>query len=64
VFPLATGALAPLRAYWEARGSGEFSSLWAGQAAALAFEEDAGAFTHRLWREARSRLAELRLEPS
>lgn len=63
VFPLETGALAPPRGYWEARGSGEFSSLWAGQTAALAREEDAGAFTERLWREARSRLVQLHMEP-
>lgn len=30
-FPLAGGAMAPLRAAAEARGSGEFSPLWAGQ---------------------------------
>ena len=30
-FPLATAAVAPLRAHWEARGSGDFSPLWAGQ---------------------------------
>lgn len=30
-FPLATSALLPLRAAAEARGSGEFSSLWSGQ---------------------------------
>jgi nitronate monooxygenase len=30
-FPLAGGALAPLRAAAEAAGSGDFSSLWAGQ---------------------------------
>jgi nitronate monooxygenase len=30
-FPLATAAMAPLRAHWEARGSGDFSPLWAGQ---------------------------------
>ncbi len=34
-FPLASGALAPLRAKAEAQGSGDFSPLWAGQAAAL-----------------------------
>jgi nitronate monooxygenase len=34
-FPLAAGALAPLRAKAEAAGSGDFSPLWAGQAAAL-----------------------------
>lgn len=30
-FPLATAAIAPLRAHWEARGSSDFSPLWAGQ---------------------------------
>ncbi|HEY4080111.1 MAG TPA: nitronate monooxygenase [Burkholderiaceae bacterium] len=34
-FPLAGGALAPLRAACEAKGSGDFSSMWSGQAAAL-----------------------------
>jgi nitronate monooxygenase len=62
-FPFATGAVAPLRAYWEKRGSGDYSPLWAGQAAALAREEDAGALTERLWREAKETLAALRLEP-
>jgi len=62
-FPLATAAVAPLRAYWEKRGSSDYSPLWAGQAAALAREEDAGALTERLWREAKETLAALRLEP-
>lgn len=30
-FPLATAAIAPLRAHAESRGSGDFSPLWAGQ---------------------------------
>jgi nitronate monooxygenase len=30
-FPLATAAMAPLRAHWEAQASGDFSPLWAGQ---------------------------------
>ena len=30
-FPLATGAVAPLRACAERQGSGDFSPLWAGQ---------------------------------
>ncbi|MSP45535.1 MAG: nitronate monooxygenase [Xanthobacteraceae bacterium] len=34
-FPLAGGALAPLRAKAEAAGSGDFSPMWSGQAAAL-----------------------------
>ena len=63
VFPLATGAVAPLRAHWEKRGSADYSPLWAGQAAALAREEDAGALTERLWREAKATLTALRLEP-
>ncbi len=62
-FPLATGAVAPLRAYWKQRGAGDFSPLWAGQAAGLACEEDAGALTERLWREAKETLAALALEP-
>lgn len=62
-FPLAAGAAAPLRAYWEKRGSADYSPLWAGQAAALAREEDAGPLTERLWREATAALAMLRLEP-
>lgn len=61
-FPLAAGALAPLRAHWEKQGLGDFLPLWAGQAAALGREEDAGALTEWLWREAKARLAELRLE--
>ena len=61
-FPLATGAVAPLRAHWEKRGSGEYSPLWAGEAAALAREEDAGALTRRIWAEARERLTALKLD--
>jgi nitronate monooxygenase len=34
-FPLAAGALAPLHAKTQAMGSGDFSTMWAGQAAAL-----------------------------
>jgi nitronate monooxygenase len=34
-FPLAGGALAPLHAKAQAQGSGDFSSMWAGQAAGL-----------------------------
>lgn len=30
-FPLATAAIAPLRAHWEKQGSGDFSPLWSGQ---------------------------------
>ena len=55
-FPLAAGALAPLKAAAEAKGRDDFTSLWAGQAAALAREEPAGALTRRLAEEARARL--------
>lgn len=51
-FPLASGALAPLRAAAEAQGSGDFSPLWAGEAAGMAREMDAAALIWLLWREA------------
>lgn len=51
-FPLATGAIAPLRAAAEKTGSSDFSPVWSGEAGALAREEDAGALTLRLWEEA------------
>ena len=50
-FPLAAAAAAPLRAAAERRGSGDFSPLWAGEAAALARDESAEALTRRLWAE-------------
>lgn len=62
-FPLAMGAVAPLRAFHEKRGSGDYSPLWAGQAAELAREEDASALTTRLWSEAKAVLGAVRLAP-
>ncbi|MBC9178893.1 NAD(P)H-dependent flavin oxidoreductase [Pseudoroseomonas ludipueritiae] len=47
-FPTAGGSLAPLRGHTEPRGSGDFMSLWAGQAAALGREMPAGELTRRL----------------
>lgn len=47
-FPLASAALAPLRAQAEAQGSGDFSPLWAGQAAHRAQPGSAAAITERL----------------
>jgi len=47
-FPLAAGALAPLRAKAEAQGSGDFSPMWAGQAAALGRAEPAADLTRTL----------------
>jgi len=53
-FPLAAGAAAPLRTAAEKRGSGDFSPLWAGEAAALTRDEGAEALTRRLWAEAQA----------
>lgn len=51
-FPLAGGALTPLRAAAESRGSGDFMSLWAGQGAPLGRERGAGALTRELAEQA------------
>jgi nitronate monooxygenase len=47
-FPRAAEALGPLRTRAESIGSGDFSPLWAGQAAAMAQEIPAGALTKML----------------
>lgn len=52
-FPLATAAMAPLRAAAEAQGSSDFSPLWAGQNAAHMQAGSAADITHRFiaaWR--------------
>jgi nitronate monooxygenase len=59
-FPLAAGALAPLRAKAEAQGSGDFSPLWAGQAASLGRTLPAGELTRKLAADALTRLCEMR----
>lgn len=51
-FPLAGGALAPLGAKAKAQGSSDFSSVWAGQAAALGRDLPARELTATLGREA------------
>jgi len=51
-FPMAAGAIAPLRAKAEAAGSGGFSPLWAGQAAGMAQEVTAGELTQKRARDA------------
>jgi len=51
-FPLAGGALAPLRTASEKAGSDDFMSLWAGQAASLGREMGAGELTRTLAKEA------------
>jgi nitronate monooxygenase len=53
-FPLAAGALAPLHAKAQAQGSGDFSSMWAGQAASLGREMPARELTTKLAEEAQT----------
>jgi nitronate monooxygenase len=55
-FPNAANAIAPLRAAAEKAGSGEFSPLWSGQAAALGRPLPAGELTKKLAAEALERL--------
>jgi nitronate monooxygenase len=55
-FPLASGALAPLHAKAQAQGSGDFSPMLAGQAAALAREMPAGALIDALASQAQALL--------
>lgn len=58
-FPNAAPAIAPLRSKAEAAGSGDFSPLWAGQAARLTCELPAAELTKRLAEEALARLRSL-----
>ncbi len=58
-FPLASAALAPLRAKAEKEGSGDFSPLWSGQAAALGRDIPAGELTRRIADEALAVLGQL-----
>jgi nitronate monooxygenase len=58
-FPLAAGAVQPLRVKAEAQGSGDFSPLWSGQAVALGRELGAGDLTRRLAAEALDHLRRL-----
>ncbi|MEB0077659.1 nitronate monooxygenase [Pseudomonas sp. CCI3.2] len=51
-FPLAGGALIPLRARSEPQGSGDFLNLWAGQAVGLKHELSAEALTRQLGAQA------------
>jgi len=51
-FPLATAAIAPLRKAAESAGSGDFSPLWAGQAAPLARPMPAAELTRKLSEDA------------
>jgi nitronate monooxygenase len=57
-FPMASNAIAPLRAAGEKAGSGDFSPLWSGQAAALGRSMPAAELTRKLAAEAQARLAQ------
>ena len=57
-FPNASNAMLPLRFKAEAAGSGEFSPLWCGQAAAFAREVPIGVLTRQLAEEALTRVRE------
>jgi nitronate monooxygenase len=56
-FPRAGGSHVPLRKVAEAKGSGDFSNMWSGQAARLGVELPAGDLTRKLAREALQRLS-------
>lgn len=58
-FPFAGGALAPLKAKSEPQGSGDFMSLWSGQAARLGREMPAGELTRVLAEGAQALFAKL-----
>jgi nitronate monooxygenase len=58
-FPLAAGALAPLRAKSEAVGSVDFTPLWSGQAARLGRDLPAAQLTRQLATETREKLKSL-----
>jgi nitronate monooxygenase len=58
-FPLAGGAVVPLRTKAEQNGSGDFTSLWSGQAAALGRALPAGELTRTLADEAVSAMRRL-----
>jgi nitronate monooxygenase len=58
-FPLAAGALAPLRAKSEAAGSVDFTPLWSGQAARLGRDLPAGELTKQLAAETLEKLKSL-----
>jgi nitronate monooxygenase len=61
-FPLAAGAVAPLRARAERDGSPDFVPLWAGQAAVFARPVPAGELTRRIHEESHRVLVSLRAD--
>jgi nitronate monooxygenase len=58
-FPLAAGALMPLRLKAEATGSGDFSPMWCGQAAPLGRDLPARELTKSLAAQAQNELRRL-----
>jgi nitronate monooxygenase len=58
-FPLAGGALAPLHAKAQAQGCGDFSAMWAGQAASLGREMPARELTAKLANETQALLRKM-----
>ncbi len=58
-FPLAGGALAPLHAKAQAQGSGDFSAMWAGQAAAFGHDMPARELTEKLATETQALLRKM-----
>jgi nitronate monooxygenase len=58
-FPLASAAIAPLRAKSEAAGSEDFAQMWSGESARLCRELPAGELTRRLAEETRAALESL-----
>jgi nitronate monooxygenase len=58
-FPRAAESLAVLRSHAEKNGSGDFSPLWAGQAASMCADIPAGEFTRSLAQESLRRLRKL-----
>ena len=58
-FPLAGGALAPLGAKAQSQGSGDFSSMWAGQAVGLGKELPAADLTRALVQDAQALMRRL-----
>jgi len=58
-FPLAAGALAPLRARAEAQGSGDFTAMWAGQSASLGRAMPAAELVEALVKETRELMRQL-----
>ncbi len=58
-FPLAGGAIAPLRSMTEGQGSGDFSPLWSGQSASLGSEMPARELTAKLVNDSQALLRRL-----